>query len=160
MCREGLFDAVSKAICWFSGFGTVFEPAEITTADTYNPRSQAFLIYAFLSGTDEYMQAVSDWIKRATVYTNGLLGLLKPDGSMYHHGNHYTAYASDGLTGLMPVIYSLSGTSYEISAAAAERINKVIGNMIFYTEKRVYPISMAGRHPDGNREIDKVLFDV
>ncbi len=158
--REGLFDAVSKAICWFSGFGTVFAPAEITTADTYNTRSQAFLIYALLSGTDEYIQAVSDWINRTTEYTNGLLGLLKPDGSMYHHCNHYTAYASDGLTGLMPVIYSLSGTSYEISSAAAERINKVIGNMIFYTEKRVYPIAMSGRHPDGTWAIDKALFDV
>lgn len=161
IATAGLLEQVSDAICWFSKFGTIFVRElgrDNITSDTFNTQSQAYLIAALMANSQSYLRSLKEWLDFAMRPTEGLMGLFKEDGSVYHHCGHYTAYGMDGLTGVMPVVYALSGTKFQLSDDAWYLLSKVLFNMRFYVNKYDYSLAMSGRHPNGTWRLNLVPF--
>lgn len=148
--KSDLLNELINSMIWMSEFGTIFLSdinEDTVTVDTLNIQSQAFLIISILLNSSKVMMQFKDWIDFSCIPRPGLRGIFKDDGSMYHHCNHYTAYGMDALRGLMPVLYAVSGTQYDVSANSICIISKCLLAMRFYCERTDYPISMSGRHP-------------
>lgn len=154
--KEDFFHELLDAMMWISEYGTIFLTditEDTVTVDTLNIQSQAFLIISILLNSSKVMMQLKEWLDFSCLPRPGLRGLFKDDGSVYHHCNHYTAYGMDALEGLMPVLYTLSGTEYDISSNSISTISKCMLAMRFYCERIDYPISMSGRHPDASWHI-------
>ncbi len=72
---------------------------------------------------------------------------FKPDGSAYHHGSHYMAYASYNIPVLIRVVSALDDTPWEAAPDALERIKLYLMNLRFYSNLLDVPFAMHGRHP-------------
>ncbi|MDD3766735.1 MAG: chondroitinase family polysaccharide lyase [Eubacteriales bacterium] len=159
--RAGLMDEVISMIKWFTEFGLIFvteNTHELVTADTLNNFSQGYFVCVLLCDDQAYLWALITWINKHLRPTAGLSGLIKEDGSIYHHCNHYTLYGMDGLAGIMPVIYVLSAAGIHIEQDAWESLSKVLLCMRFYANKYDLPIAMCGRHPNGKWQINRRMF--
>ena len=101
----------------------------------------------------QYLLSFSRWMDYACRPSNGLSGGFKIDGSAFHHCNNYPAYATGGLTGATDMIYLLSRTGFAVSELAHRTVKEVLLTMRFYCNKRSFPLSMSGRHPNGKGEL-------
>ncbi len=101
----------------------------------------------------QYLKSFSRWMDYACRPSNGLSGGFKVDGSAFHHCNNYPAYATGGLTGVTDMIYLLSRTGFAVSELAHQTVKEVLLTMRFYCNKRSFPLSMSGRHPNGKGEL-------
>lgn len=95
------------------------------------------------------MQIFSRWLSEGLQYATGLEGSFKVDGSAFHHGAHYPAYAIGGFGGAALVTYLLSGTPFRIGEAGHSSLRKAIMTMRLYSNKLSWPLSLSGRHPNG-----------
>lgn len=72
---------------------------------------------------------------------------FKPDGSAYHHGAHYFAYASYNVSVLISLIARLDDTPFEVSPAAIDRIKRYLRSLAFASNLLDVTFAWHGRHP-------------
>ena len=72
---------------------------------------------------------------------------FKPDGSAYHHGAHYMAYASYNVPVLISTLDALDDTPWEATPEALAQVKHYLRNLRFYSNLLDVPFSMHGRHP-------------
>ncbi len=72
---------------------------------------------------------------------------FKPDGSAYHHGAHYMAYAGYNVPVMIGVLGALDDTPWEVSSEALARVKLYLMNLRFYSNLLDVPFAMHGRHP-------------
>lgn len=72
---------------------------------------------------------------------------FRPDGSAFHHGMHYHAYANYGTDTLCALLRHLGGTPFQVNPEALARVKQVGLNMRFYCNESDLPLSLCGRHP-------------
>jgi chondroitin-sulfate-ABC endolyase/exolyase len=72
---------------------------------------------------------------------------LKIDGSTYHHGGHYFAYAQDTLPRLAQIVQELSDTPWRLNAETHERIRRAMLAQRIFCNQRDLPLSLSGRRP-------------
>lgn len=101
----------------------------------------------------QYMSYFSRWINNGCLPAAGLAGAFKTDGGAFHHCNNYPAYAVGGLSGATDMIYLMNHTSFAVSELAHTTVKNVLLTMRFYCNKKYYPLSMSGRHPDGRGQL-------
>lgn len=164
--ENGLTDDVCSAMLWFlhacqRGFAEGIEIKKASSDDFFN--SGRGLIFAILMLKDEnkkasLLAAFSDWVSQSLEYRPGLCGMFKEDGSIFHHHGHYISYAKGGMSGLTPIVWFLSGTSFEIKDNAYENLKNVLFAMHFQCNGREVPIALSGRHPTGEESIDSVVY--
>lgn len=106
----------------------------------------------------QYMRAYSRWINNGCLPANGLAGAFKTDGGAFHHRNNYPAYAVGGLEGATNMIYLLSKTDFAVSELGHKTVKNVLLTMRFYCNKRHFPLSMSGRHPDGKGKLIPIQY--
>lgn len=99
------------------------------------------------------LQAFSSWLSNGCLPADGLRDAFKVDGSAYHHCHHYPAYAIGGLSGITQMAYILKQTSFKMGAEAHRTVCQALLAMRFYCNKRHFPLTMSGRHPDGLGEL-------
>lgn len=85
---------------------------------------------------------------------------FKPDGSAFHHGFHYFAYADYSLNSLTWLVNSLRATPFAVTPAALGRLKKVLLAMRFYCNLKHLPLSLCGRHPFGQQLGDGKLLSL
>ena len=100
-----------------------------------------------------FLTAFRDWIERNLKLGEGLLGILKEDGCIYHHCGHYIAYGNGGLEGITTLIYALSGTPFAVSNEVCENVRRVLEAIHFQCHGVNVPIVFSGRHPLGKMQI-------
>ncbi len=159
---EGLFDHALRAMQWYSFYGTIFIDEFIpnsVTADTFNTLSQAYLIITLLHNHKPFFSQFTSWLNLYMKPTEGLTGLMKEDGGIFHHCGHYVAYGLDGLNGIMPVIYTLHGSEYAVNELSMQTLSRVMHNMRFYCVGEDFPVSLNGRHPHCERKLKMLPFE-
>ena len=72
---------------------------------------------------------------------------FRPDGSAFHHGMHYFAYADYSMSTLCALLSRLGGTPFQVAPEALARVKTVILNMRFYCNRADLPLPLCGRHP-------------
>ena len=100
----------------------------------------------------QYLKSFSRWIDYGCRPAPGLAGSFKVDGGAFHHRNNYPAYAVGGLDGATNMIYLFSRTT-AVSELAHRTVKDVLLAMRFYCNKLNFPLSMSGRHPDGQGKL-------
>ena len=152
-------DEAMKMLQWYAITNDVF-PKPVSNGiniDVLNTqitgRLASILIMNDTPEKVQYLLSFSRWMDYACRPSNGLSGGFKIDGSAFHHCNNYPAYATGGLTGATDMIYLLSRTGFAVSELAHRTVKEVLLTMRFYCNKRSFPLSMSGRHPNGKGEL-------
>lgn len=102
------------------------------------------------------LKAFSYSFSRCFLPAPGLKGPFKEDGSVFHHGNHYPAYAMGGFKGAAPVVYCLSRTRYRMWESAHLSIRNCLLAMRLYCNRYNWLVSMSSRHPKGVGEMSQI----
>ncbi len=153
--EAGLAGEMQKAMEWFSGVGEVkIAPAELgMDIDAFNTslmgRVASLLMLEDSPYKYAYIKALSRWVDNGFKYTEGLRACFKRDGTVVHHRKAYPAYATGGIDGAVKAVWMLAGTSMAVSRESHEILKNALLEMRFYCNKRSFPLSMSGRHPDG-----------
>jgi chondroitin-sulfate-ABC endolyase/exolyase len=153
--EANLLDRTQKALFWLSGAGEIYTPKEEVVSNidilntTLNGRLASILVQDDNKEKIRDMEAFTSWLSQGLLPAKGLDAAFKKDGSAYHHGNHYPAYAKDAFNGVTPMMYVLSDGPFRVTEAAHESLKKALMAMRLYSNKTQWLISVAGRHPDG-----------
>ncbi|MDC1106237.1 chondroitinase family polysaccharide lyase [Prolixibacteraceae bacterium] len=157
---EGLRDEITKDMMWFSGFGKIVEPTNRyvgINVDMLNTTLMGNLTACLMSKNENNkvanLNALKAWLVYGVDYVPGLLAPFKPDGSFFHHYNHYPLYAKDALDGATPIFYAISGTPFGLPKHNTAVVKGALLKMRLYSHNMTLPISMSGRHPYGDRKI-------
>jgi len=162
--NRGLLEDAQNAMQWYGMTNEVFFKPEMRGMDmdafntTTTGRIASILIMENSSRKVQYLKSFSRWIDNGCLPAPGLAGSFKSDGSAFHHCNNYPAYAIGGLNGATNMIYLLSNTSFSVSPLAHQTVKDVLLAMRFYCNKIHIPLSMSGRHPEGNGQLTPVHY--
>lgn len=158
--RHGLRTTVQQAAEWFAGTGEAREKPTTpgTDVDTFNTNLIARLTSILMIESEpekiRYLHAFKQWLDNGYQYTDGTRGTFKIDGTMFHHRHHYPAYAVGGFKGAVEAIYLLRGTDFKISERSHRILKNALLSMRVYCNLRTWPLSLSGRHPDGNGQLN------
>jgi chondroitin-sulfate-ABC endolyase/exolyase len=166
LADNGLAKDVSDMMAWFAGTGRIYRPeSEMTNfnVDVMNTQLRGML-YSILMQPDAdtksaWLNQFSFWLSRSINNSKGLGGGFKPDGSVFHHAQHYPAYAKGALKGLTPVVEALSRTSYAVDPQAHTLLKNAVAMTEIYSNDGLILMSVIGRHPDGKQDIDLKPFE-
>jgi len=138
------------------GFSRIFDDSTINPSMDHfhiNTRYQLYGTLMQVEPADQVrcLRALSRRLSKEILHEgpNG----FKPDGSAYHHGFHYFAYAGYSTNSLANAIRALSGTPFAITPEAYERVKRVLLATRFYCNKLDLPLCLHGRHPFGNQRV-------
>ena len=162
--EEGLLEQVQQSMAWFSGVGELKHAPTVigVDIDAFNtntiPRLTSILLMQDDAEKLRYMTAFKRWLDNGLAYAPGLMGTFKVDGTIYHHCNHYPAYAKDGLNGIVPLIYLLRQTPFMPSEDGLAHLREAMLAMRYYCQLTQWPVSLSGRHPDGKGQLVPQLY--
>ena len=151
----GMLHEVQQAMEWFSGAGEVkvLPRKPGMDIDAFNTSLEGRLLSILMIDDPReqvrYLNAFSRWVDNGFRYSDGLSGCFKPDGTIFHHCNHYPAYAVGGLTGAVKATWLLHCTEWAISRESHEILKQSLLSMRIYCNLTTWPLSLSGRHPDG-----------
>lgn len=159
LARHNLKEKMQQAMEWFAGTGDVKQRPLIPgmDVDTFNTNLMARLTSILMIDSKpekcRYLHAFSRWLENGYQYADGTRGTFKIDGTMFHHRHHYPAYAVGGLHGAVEAIYLLRKSPFRISEQSHRILKNALLSMRIYSNLRTWPLSLSGRHPDGEGEL-------
>jgi len=128
---------------------TIFQTATRTSMDDFHIDTRYRLYGALMQASPEgkvrWLRAFSRHLSEKILLEKG--DGFKPDGSAFHHGFHYFAYANYSLNSLTHIVSLLGNTPFAISAEAYSRLKRVLLAMRFYCNQNDLPLPLCGRHP-------------
>lgn len=149
-----------QALGYYVGLGRIYEPTSAIVefnVDVMNtliqPALYAILMEPDAARRDALLGDLSAWLSASTLKSQGLAGGIKPDGSVFHHGQHYVAYGNGGLAGVTAVLRYLEASRFPVTAQAYARIRDAVLRTRIYSSDGLIPMSLSGRHPDGQQSI-------
>jgi chondroitin-sulfate-ABC endolyase/exolyase len=158
--KHGKLERTFNSMSWFSGLGRTWElPDKLPSSniDVFNTLLGSMLSsILILDDSPEklrYLHSFSKWLSKNVEPDHTIEGAFKPDGAVFHHANLYPAYGIGGYTGITPIAFVLSGTSFSMEQQAHESLRNSLLMMHYYTNPFKWPVSVSGRHPTGNWRI-------
>ncbi len=165
LARHGLLAETQQAMMWYNATGRIFEQdSDIVDANVDILNTQLQWMVKSLLMLPDYQQRQSSlaqlnsWLAKSILRSKGVSGGFKADGSIFHHSQHYPAYAKDAFDGLAPTVYALSQSPFRLSAPAHQRLKDVLLKMRIYTKETQIPIVLSGRHPTGLHKISTASY--
>lgn len=164
--RNNLKNQLQQAMEWFAGTGEVKTKPLIPgmDVDTFNTnliaRLTSILMIDSLPEKVRYLHAFVRWLNNGYQYADGTRGTFKIDGTMFHHRHNYPAYAVGGLQGAVAAVYLLRNTSFKISEQSHRILKKALLSMRTYCNLQTWPLSLSGRHLDGEGSLDPEHFGI
>lgn len=156
LAEHNLLEPTQKTMMWFNATGRIFEEdKDIVDADVdiLNTQLQwmlkSILMLPEQAQREALLTQLSHWLNKTIQRSKGVAGGFKADGSIFHHSQHYVAYARDAFGGLAPSVYILSATPYALDKATQQRLSDSLYKMWVYTKDTHIPIVLSGRHPTG-----------
>ncbi|MEU8569586.1 chondroitinase family polysaccharide lyase [Streptomyces pathocidini] len=166
--EAGLLDAVRADVAWLSGLGRIFRGWDHRMAHgsimdilgtTFRGLLAAVLLYETEAEQVAYLRALRDWLDTALLPTPGIQDGIKTDGTVFHHLGCYPDYARDGLAGLAPLVYVMSGGAFRISTRSHAWLKRALLTMRVYANKHQWPVSLSGRHPRGTTALSVTPYE-
>lgn len=165
LAKNNLLAPTQQAMMWYNATGRIFEKdEEIVDANVDILNTQLQWMIKSLLMLPDYQQRqqalaqLQSWLNKTILSSKGVAGGFKSDGSIFHHSQHYPAYAKDAFGGLAPSVYALSGSPFRLSTSAHERLKDVLLKMRIYTKETQIPVVLSGRHPTGLHKIGIAPF--
>lgn len=164
LVKAGLDSLVQQAMEWFSGCGEVkLKPqAPGIDIDAFNTsligRLAAILMMKDVPEKVTYLHSFSRWADNGLKYAPGTAPCFKVDGTIYHHRNHYPAYAVGGLDGAVNAVCLLNRTSFAISPESHAHLKYALLTMRRFCNLQTWPLSVSGRHPTGQGKLNPLHY--
>jgi len=165
LARNGELDHWRRILRWFAGTGRIYgvnatpagENVDILTSETVS------ILISILLDAQEATQrrdldCFSQWLNHALTPAPGLADWIKPDGALFHHGNHYPSHGIAALEHLLPVIYALTQTEFDLTEPAWHSLARAGLRVRWYANPLELPMSMAGSSTSGYCRINPDLF--
>lgn len=154
------------ALRWYTHFGKrglcVGSDLEHSSTDDFFNLAPGIIVLALMLPDDEKkawcLKSLSAWLDFNLQCTDGLIDMIKSDGCIYHHANHYPAYGNGALTGITPILYAFSGTEFDIGDTARENIRKTLLTLRFQSAGMMFATSFTARHPLKHNGIDLIPY--
>ncbi|MEL7599869.1 MAG: chondroitinase family polysaccharide lyase [Proteiniphilum sp.] len=162
--QHHLKNQLQQAMEWFAGTGEVKTAPLIPgmDVDTFNTNLIARLTSILMISSQpekvRYLHTFTRWLNNGYQYADGTRGTFKIDGTMFHHRHNYPAYAVGGLDGAVAAIYLLRNTGFKISEQSHRILKKALLSMRTYCNLQTWPLSLSGRHPDGEGSLEPEQF--
>lgn len=166
LIETGKLEEAEKTMRWYAMTNEVYLKPKSwgMDMDAFNTvttgRIASILIMPDSPEKVQYLKSFSRWIDNGCLPADGLTGAFKTDGGAFHHRNNYPAYAVGGLDGATNMIYLLNHTSFAVSELGHQTVKNVLLTMRFYCNKRNFPLSMSGRHPDGKGKLIPIQYAI
>lgn len=155
-----------EGMSWYSGIGETLKNPDLPgmDMDSFNTvaieRLASILILEDSPEKVQKLKCFVRWFNNGLLPSPGLADAFKIDGSVYHHANHYPAYGIGGLEGATEILYFLSGTPFRASEQGHQTLKNALLMMRVYCNLTEWPVSMSGRHPGGNWNLNPHHFAV
>lgn len=161
-CNEEQASEIVKLGKWVSQYYTMYYPDGKWQKNIVSDIVYLFLPYmkVFAAAHPSAPEAVRElkalkrYLDRNTTYTDGGYDMLKPDGTGFHHHNHYNNYMY-AYRELADAVYDVRGTCFGISEDGYARFGKAV--MAVYVmatpstgDTRHYALTLCGRNPFGS----------
>lgn len=159
LSQNGMDEPVQQAMEWFAGTGEIKTRPGVPgmDVDAFNTSLSGRLASILMMNDSpekvRYLTAFTRWIDNGLMVSDGTQGTFKIDGSIYHHRHNYPAYAVGGLDGAVNVSWILHHTSFDLQPAGRENLKQSLLAMRYYSNLLTWPLSLSGRHPDGQGHI-------
>lgn len=162
---NGDLKAAKEMVMWYSAMGMIYTPTEElkgVNIDVLNTMLPGMLI-AILLNEDEgvataQLKQFNKYLATGINYAPGLSGGFKSDGSVFHHMQHYPAYADGAFKGLTPIIYYMGNTEFALEENAYNRVKKSLLMARIYSNKYNWLVSISGRHPNDAFKLPKEVY--
>lgn len=132
-----------------------YEKGRDEIIDSWNTLLLPKITAALLQPADEekyaYMEGLTRWVSSSMYFTPGTIGGIKVDGTTFHHGGHYPAYATGAYSTLGSYFRIVIGTGFEPDKKALAAVKKGLMSMKSYCNLYDWGIGISGRHPFGGR---------
>lgn len=155
MRRTHRLAEVQRSMVWFSGVKEIFAPIHKKgmSIDAFNTsvmgRLASILLLKDTPEKVQYLNYYLAWINNGLACADGLYDSFKVDGSVFHHGNNYPAYADGGYDGATRMVYFFHHTSFAVNQQGHLNLNNSLLKTRLFCNKETWPLSMSGRHPKG-----------
>lgn len=163
--RKGELDRWRRILRWLAGTGRIYLPANALPGESstiLQTEIMAILISILIDGNENTRRQDLDcfrgWLDNAFAIAPGLHDLVKPDGAIFHHANFYPYYGLAGLHSLLPVVYALGGTGFDLSESSWSNLVRAVMTARLYCNPRELPMALAGRLTSGYGEIQPEMF--
>ncbi|MEU3962390.1 chondroitinase family polysaccharide lyase [Streptomyces buecherae] len=156
--EAGLLAAVRADLTWLVGLGRLrrgfdFRNGHGSTVDILNTNVRGMFAVALLQDGAArqvgHLRALSDWLSRYLLPTDGIQDGLKVDGTTFHHVGCYPDYARDGFSGVAPIVYLLSRGPFRVTTEAHAALRRAALTLRIMANALHWPIPLSGRKPEG-----------
>ena len=156
LLKSGRLERVRNTLKYNYNYRQMFEdgPAPRSMDFHYNDVRYIFKI-ALMHDTPQEIVKHLRIFKKA--YDRWVVDTIKPDGSLYHHGKHYFAYAGGAMASTADTFMRTLGTPFQPGKEAFEAVKKALLNMRYYANLLDLPVTMHGRHP-GRQQLKPATF--
>lgn len=165
LLKAGKLKEAREMVTWYSAMGIIYTPFEKIrgiNVDILNTMLPGMLTSILLNENKNkeasQLLQLSSYLSNSINYSPGVIGGFKEDGSVFHHMQNYPAYAKGAISGLTPIIYYLSNTSFSIENKSYNKVKKAVLMSRIYSNKYNYLLSLTGRHPNDKFQIDDSGF--
>jgi len=144
--RTGRLPTVSDCLRYNYGYRNIFKTGRgVESMDYYYTAVRYLFKIALMQERPEdivlHLRAFSRRLSRQLVDT------IKPDGSCYHHGFHYFAYAGGATRMMASQLKLMAPTPFRVTREAYGKVKLAFMNMRWYANVRDLPLTLHGRHP-------------
>lgn len=158
LARTGRLDHHMRAARWYLCFGKAFRafdtPEQETNTD--EQRSIAFTSLPVILAMPEsprqlqYLQSWRDWLQNALYIAPKFAGMIKPDGTGWHHRGVYTVcYTGEAYELAAVAAYMLHDTPYALDQWARDNLAYALRTEFEMSFNREMPFALRGRMPGG-----------
>lgn len=155
LTKQGKIGEVSKMLRYWTGLQEMRIKPEVGTlqgvVDSWNTTITPRIIAA---GTikdlkERYIayKMIARWMDQSLLITPGTIGGIKEDGTLFHHGGHYPAYAVGGLGGINEYLELMGNTEFSLNNQSLKNVGLVLDHLFRATSKNSWGFGISGRHP-------------
>ncbi len=149
--RSGRLDVVERCLRYNWGYRGIFKTghADTHSMDYFYINARYLFKIALMQGTaNDIVVGLRAFRRR---FSRQLVDTIKPDGSLYHHGFHYFAYAGGASREMARQMALMAPTVFRVTPAAYTKVKLAFMNMRWYANVRDLPMTLHGRHPGRQR---------
>ena len=158
IAEAGKMPAYLAALEYWSGLAECrapYEEGRDEIVDSWNTLLMPKLTAAMLQPTEEEryanMAALASWVSSSMKFTPGTIGGIKIDGTAFHHGGHYPAYAVGAYSTLGSYFRIVLDSDFRPDEEAIACAKKGLMAMRNYCNLYDWGIGISGRHPFGDK---------
>lgn len=162
--KAGKMKDYLSALQYWSGLSECrapYEKGRDEIIDSWNtlllPKVTAAMLQSDKGLRYAYMAALANWMDASMQFTQGTIGGIKIDGTAFHHGGHYPAYATGAFSTLGSYFSLVLDTSFAPESEARISVKKGLMGMRTYCNLLDWGIGISGRHPFGGAIPQKVV---